>query len=632
MVNQNSNQAKRLIAKIAASVILCLFSLSLNLDYGWAQTPDGIGLVVASPDGSRLAVSGTNGLLRIVNADTGADLIVMSGLVGTIADIDWNPDGTRLASSHPGEGVIRFWNTSNGSIISTNSVPHVVGLGWSSNGLYIAADRLYDTSSDLVIFNAATFSQICSIAFGSVIFSLDWSPNASILAVASGQGAYTVDIPSSCTRTSLGAISTVGNAAISIAYKPDATQIAIGGNSGQIRIYNSVTGQIITSFQRHANYINALEWSSNGRYLVSAGEGIGESVFVTDLINGSVVGSYPLMQAGRVGTLAVAFSADGTRLYYGDGTTVYNVPVLTVATPTPTPTPTHTPTPIPRSTLNVTVSLGVRAVVGQIFSVVLSQAGTIRRDTVAVAASDGVLTLTDVVQGQYDVWVKHPQTLAAAQSVNVNSATVAVNLGTLRLGDASDSNQVNITDFSILAANFGQAGAPRPTGGVIPVPPPSAPLPPELSSARMSLSRSRGRLRVNDIFSVTVRVGNASSSASQGIVISQLDGSEVHLTFDPARLRVESVNGLTAGAAFTSVLQSAYNNTTGTIDFAAGSLDSPIQSEFDLVTIRFRALASTGTGTTAIQASTAPNRQNLLTLRGAEGAPTLTPLNVTVAP
>ncbi|MBL8133238.1 MAG: hypothetical protein JNL42_15360, partial [Anaerolineae bacterium] len=68
-----------------------------------------------------------------------------------------------------------------------------------------------------------------------------------------------------------------------------------------------------------------------------------------------------------VGTNEIAFSADGTRLYYGDGTVVHNVPAVAAPTPTPTPTHTPTPTPPPTVTLILTVSLGARPAQGQIF-------------------------------------------------------------------------------------------------------------------------------------------------------------------------------------------------------------------------------------------------------------------------
>ncbi|MBL8131872.1 MAG: hypothetical protein JNL42_08445, partial [Anaerolineae bacterium] len=157
-------------------------------------------------------------------------------------------------------------------------------------------------------------------------------------------------------------------------------------------------------------------------------------------------------------------------------------------------------------------------------------------------------------------------------------------------------------------------------------------IPPELASARLrfltSNNRSSVTTRVNNTFTLLVRAGN--SQAIQGI--SQIDGGEIHLTYDPTKLTIDALSDITAGASLGTVLQSQRNNTTGTLDFAAGTLTLPVQGEFTLVTIRFRALASTGSGVTLIQASADPYRPTLLTLDGAAITLTPTPMSVKINP
>ncbi|MBL8133239.1 MAG: hypothetical protein JNL42_15365 [Anaerolineae bacterium] len=290
-----------------------------------------------------------------------------------------------------------------------------------------------------------------------------------------------------------------------------------------------------------------------------------------------------------------------------------------------------------------------------------------RQDTLVAAGPGGVLSISGILPGQYDIWVKHPQSLAGAQPlVTLSAPTTDVTLSALLLGDANDTNvvniadfsilaaafgtssdqpgydaradftgdaHVNISDFSILAANFGLNGAPPPAGGT------GAPelrvletLPPELASARLRFLTNNGSVstRVGAAFSVTLRAGN--STVGGGSVVSLLDGAEAHLTFDPTKLQVDTsiVGGLTPGTTLTTILRSAYDNSAGTIDFAAGTLSAPASGEFTLVTIRFRALASTGSGVTLVQASSAPYYESLLTLDGAAITPSLTPLSVKI--
>jgi uncharacterized repeat protein (TIGR01451 family)/uncharacterized repeat protein (TIGR02543 family) len=109
---------------------------------------------------------------------------------------------------------------------------------------------------------------------------------------------------------------------------------------------------------------------------------------------------------------------------------------------------------------------------------------------------------------------------------------------------------------------------------------------------------------VQDVFMVveppvsTVEVGDTFSVEVQVAAGTQLvDGAEVHLTFDPDLLQVQS---LTAGPHLpTQILPPVFDNGAGTIGYAAGVLTPtlPVAGTFDLLTITFVAQAATaGTG------------------------------------
>ncbi|MBL8132744.1 MAG: hypothetical protein JNL42_12865, partial [Anaerolineae bacterium] len=159
---------------------------------------------------------------------------------------------------------------------------------------------------------------------------------------------------------------------------------------------------------------------------------------------------------------------------------------------------------------------------------------------------NGYFTLQDLPQGSYGVWLKHAQSLAVMPSVTLDAPSISLDFGTLAMGDADDSNQINMVDFSILRAAFGTSdGQPGYnadadfTGdssvgisdfsllaysfGLVGVPPPAggsgAPelrvletIPPELASARLrfltSNNRSSVTTRVNNTFTLLVRAGN----------------------------------------------------------------------------------------------------------------------------
>ena len=86
----------------------------------------------------------------------------------------------------------------------------------------------------------------------------------------------------------------------------------------------------------------------------------------------------------------------------------------------------------------------------------------------------------------------------------------------------------------------------------------------------------------------------------------EIDGAAAYINFDSGLLQVVS---LAAGSALPVVIQNAYNNTTGQIDYAAGLLASSTSGTFTLVTITFEATAATA-GTTLTFFDTDPRKSD----------------------
>jgi parallel beta-helix repeat protein len=87
-----------------------------------------------------------------------------------------------------------------------------------------------------------------------------------------------------------------------------------------------------------------------------------------------------------------------------------------------------------------------------------------------------------------------------------------------------------------------------------------------------------------------------------------VDGAEAHLNFDPTVLQVVD---LARGTALPQVMQDAYDNHAGTIDYSAGLLaGTPPSGSFTLATVTFRALAETE-GTVIPFITTAPRKTDV---------------------
>ncbi len=123
-----------------------------------------------SPDGTLLATTGWDGVVRIWDANTLSPLKTLSTSPGErLYAGDWSADG-RLAVSGT-DRRITIWNVSSEQIInSLNIVGHTRGMRWHPDGRQIA------TSSSGAVWDAVTGQRVQTFSLNSSE-ALDWSPS-----------------------------------------------------------------------------------------------------------------------------------------------------------------------------------------------------------------------------------------------------------------------------------------------------------------------------------------------------------------------------------------------------------------------------------------------------------------------
>ena len=135
--------------------------------------------VAWSPDGSRLALGSTEGMVGIWDAASGRELYVLEGLASW-TNMAWAPDGARLATAN-GE-TVRIWETASGRELHvleghTGLVPTVA---WSPDGLQLASGSDEETIRIWDVINGRE-SQVLDVQ-EYFMDSITWSPDGTRLA------------------------------------------------------------------------------------------------------------------------------------------------------------------------------------------------------------------------------------------------------------------------------------------------------------------------------------------------------------------------------------------------------------------------------------------------------------------
>ncbi len=180
-----------------------------------------------SPDSTKLAVDSYEpNSVKIFDLETGELLDTMIIRGGSVADIAWSPDGTRLATMSS-DNTTKIWDTKTGETLkefkATEYHPRLARILWSAD------------SAKLTIWGAKS----------SLVSIRDSISNELITTVSQGWDDYT------------------GGPV----WNPDSTKLATIGDNSDASIWDGKTGKKLTVFERPQGSIRKIAWSPDGNYL-----------------------------------------------------------------------------------------------------------------------------------------------------------------------------------------------------------------------------------------------------------------------------------------------------------------------------------------------------------------------------
>jgi len=292
--------------------------------------------IAFSPDGRSLAVVDVDGVIRLLDIETGDVRATMSGEsdydrplddFGTLSVVVFSPDGKKLiVSTH--QNVIRIWDVETGEIVNTfrGHKERIDVMTVSQDGTQLASGG---SGNNIKLWNLGTFDDLSQVISGSDskfgVSSL--SPGGTQLATKNIWGG--IDIWDLKTSGMLARFESQDiDFADSFSYSPDGLHLAIAGTHGEVWVCDMLTGEMRTVLPGAAAGFSdtALAYSPDGM-LLAVGR-YNEGTQVLDLKTGEVKYTLPPSQFAES---VLAFSLDGSALATS-GTDLMGVRLWSAAT------------------------------------------------------------------------------------------------------------------------------------------------------------------------------------------------------------------------------------------------------------------------------------------------------------
>ena len=239
--------------------------------------------IAYSPDGSRIAAGTQDTIIRIWSTVSGSLLAALPGNEYRVESLAYTPDGTRLMSAHRMGPTLRVWDAwgEAGTKTLIGHTRSIYSLCFSRDDKLLASGSL-DGSVRLWDTQLGETTYVLSGHAGGAR-AIACSPNAPYLASgAAGTGIRIWDIK----RGEV--IRTIGrrNATITaLAFSRDGTRIASSAADNVISVWDFETGNLTSSMQL-ADAVGSLDFSQDGRHLVSASGSGDPTIQVWDVVTG----------------------------------------------------------------------------------------------------------------------------------------------------------------------------------------------------------------------------------------------------------------------------------------------------------------------------------------------------------
>ena len=226
-----------------------------------------------SPDGSRIATGGRNGIATVWDADSGDFLFSLPANTGILTSLSFSPDSKYLATGGTDQ-TTKIWDVSPAGTSEWMTLAEhtsvVESAEFSPDGRKIATASRDGTA---IIWDGSDGRKLLTLdGFEGRLDGIAFNPNKPQFATADISGAVKVwDTDTGKLRLSIKSYETYDiHGANDIAFSPDGKTIGSGGSDGAAKLWQADSGQLIRSFEGHNDIIMCIAFGPDGSQIATA--------------------------------------------------------------------------------------------------------------------------------------------------------------------------------------------------------------------------------------------------------------------------------------------------------------------------------------------------------------------------